>query len=312
MNGQILRSLKETISFEHPTYIGGGTDIMPLLKNGVRDDCELVFLKKIPELRELTDAGSYLVIGSGMTLTELAENKLVNERCTVVAQAASLTASPQIRNIATIGGNIMQDRRCIYFNQTHLWRSGLAYCFKTGGTICHQIPNSPVCRAIYYSDVATALIACDAEVEYIENGEIHRESVETLIARHTVTNGLSCHEHLPILVTRFIVPCSEAGERTGFYKYAMRTTIDFPLINFALRCCGSRGTKLVAGAVAPHPVVLEKTGERMDSGASDDEIVAVCCEELGKLAMPIKEACITPALKRDLYRHVAMLLKLRK
>ena len=164
MNGQILRSLKETISFEHPTYIGGGTDIMPLLKNGVRDDCELVFLKKIPELRELTDAGSYLVIGSCMTLTELAENKLVNERCTVVAQAASLTASPQIRNIATIGGNIMQDRRCIYFNQTHLWRSGLAYCFKTGGTICHQIPNSPVCRAIYYSDVATALIACDAEV----------------------------------------------------------------------------------------------------------------------------------------------------
>ena len=273
---------------------------------------DLVFLKKIPELRELTDAGSYLVIGSGMTLTELAENKLVNERCTVVAQAASLTASPQIRNIATIGGNIMQDRRCIYFNQTHLWRSGLAYCFKTGGTICHQIPNSPVCRAIYYSDVATALIACDAEVEYIENGEIHRESVETLIARHTVTNGLSCHEHLPILVTRFIVPCSEAGERTGFYKYAMRTTIDFPLINFALRCCGSRGTKLVAGAVAPPPVVLEKTGERMDSGASDDEIVAVCCEELGKLAMPIKEACITPALKRDLYRHVAMLLKLRK
>ena len=120
MNGQILRSLKETILFEHPTYIGGGTDIMPLLKNGVRDDCELVFLKKIPELRELTDAESYLVIGSGMTLTELAENKLVNERCTAVAQAASLTASPQIRNIATIGGNIMQDRRCIYFNQTHL------------------------------------------------------------------------------------------------------------------------------------------------------------------------------------------------
>ena len=65
----------------------------------------------------------------------------------------------------------MQDRRCIYFNQPHLWRSGLAYCFKTGGSICHQIPNSPVCRAIYYSDVATALIAYEAEVEYIEDGK---------------------------------------------------------------------------------------------------------------------------------------------
>lgn len=312
MSGQVLESLHDVVSAEHPTYIGGGTDIMPLLKNEVRDDKDFVFLKKIPELHVLEEKDGELIIGATMTLTELAESELLNSRYAAIAQAASLTASPQIRNIATVGGNIMQDRRCIYFNQTHLWRSGLAYCFKTGGTICHQIPNSPVCRAIYYSDVATALIACDAEVEYIENGEIHREGVETLIARHTVTNGLSCHEHLPILVTRFIVPCSEAGERTGFYKYAMRTTIDFPLINFALRCCGSRGTKLVAGAVAPHPVVLEKTAERMDSGASDDEIVAVCCEELGKLAMPIKEACITPALKRNLYRHVAMLLKLRK
>ena len=312
MSGQVLESLHDIVSAEHPTYIGGGTDIMPLLKNEVRDDKDFVFLKKIPELHVLEEKDGELIIGATMTLTELAESELLNSRYAAIAQAASLTASPQIRNIATVGGNIMQDRRCIYFNQTHLWRSGLAYCFKTGGTICHQIPNSPVCRAIYYSDVATALIACDAEVEYIENGEIHRESVETLIARHTVTNGLSCHEHLPILVTRFIVPCSEAGERTGFYKYAMRTTIDFPLINFALRCCGSRGTKLVAGAVAPHPVVLEKTAERMDSGASDDEIVAVCCEELGKLAMPIKEACITPALKRNLYCRVAMLLKLRK
>ena len=312
MSGQVLESLHDIVSAEHPTYIGGGTDIMPLLKNEVRDDKDFVFLKKIPELHVLEEKDGELIIGAAMTLTELAESELLNSRYAAIAQAASLTASPQIRNIATVGGNIMQDRRCIYFNQTHLWRSGLAYCFKTGGTICHQIPNSPVCRAIYYSDVATALIACDAEVEYIENGEIHRESVETLIARHTVTNGLSCHEHLPILVTRFIVPCSEAGERTGFYKYAMRTTIDFPLINFALRCCGSRGTKLVAGAVAPHPVVLEKTAERMDSGASDDEIVAVCCEELGKLAMPIKEACITPALKRNLYCRVAMLLKLRK
>ena len=312
MNGQILRSLKETISFEHPTYIGGGTDIMPLLKNGVRDDCELVFLKKIPELRELTDAGSYLVIGSGMTLTELAENKLVNERCTVVAQAASLTASPQIRNIATIGGNIMQDRRCIYFNQPHLWRSGLAYCFKTGGSICHQIPNSPVCRAIYYSDVATALIAYEAEVEYIEDGETHRTDLKSLIERHSMANGLACHEHLPILVTRFFVPAVEESERSGFYKYAMRTAIDFPIINFALRCGGKRPARLAAGAVAPHPVVMAETAAKIDSDATDDEVIAQAKDELRKLAMPIKEACMTPAVKRSLYRHVAMLLDLRK
>ena len=120
MSGQILTSLNERVTSEHPTYIGGGTDIMPLLKNEVRDDKDFVFLKSIPELHELREQDSCVIIGSGVTLTELAESELVNERCAAVAQAASLTASPQIRNIATIGGNIMQDRRCIYFNQPHL------------------------------------------------------------------------------------------------------------------------------------------------------------------------------------------------
>ena len=203
--------------------------------------------------------------------------------------------SPQIRNIATVGGNIMQDRRCIYFNQPHLWRSGLAYCFKTGGSICHQIPNSPVCRAIYYSDVATALIAYEAEVEYIEDGETHRTDLKSLIERHSVANGLACHEHLPILVTRFFIPAAEKGERSGFYKYAMRTTIDFPIINFA-----------------PHPVVMAETAAKIDSDATDDEVIAQAEDELRKLAMPIREASMTPAVKRSLYRHVAMLLDLRK
>ena len=291
---------------------GGGTDIMPLLKNEVRDDKDFVFLKKIPELHVLEEKDGELIIGATMTLTELAESALLNSRYAAIAQAASLTASPQIRNIATVGGNIMQDRRCIYFNQPHLWRSGLAYCFKTGGSICHQIPNSPVCRAIYYSDVATALIAYEAEVEYIEDGETHRTDLKSLIERHSVANGLACHEHLPILVTRFFVPAAEESERSGFYKYAMRTAIDFPIINFALRCGGNRPARLAAGAVAPHPVVMAETAAKIDSDATDDEVIAQAEDELRKLAMPIKEACMTPAVKRSLYRHVAMLLNLRK
>lgn len=96
-------------------------------------------------------------------MRELARSELINTRCAAVAQAAAVTASPQIRNIATTAGNVMQDRRCIYFNQSEQWRGALPLCYKTGGEVCHQIPNSPVCRAIYYSDLATALIALDAE-----------------------------------------------------------------------------------------------------------------------------------------------------
>lgn len=232
MSGQVLESLHDVVSAEHPTYIGGGTDIMPLLKNKVRDDKDFVFLKKIPELHVLEEKDGELIIGAAMTLTELAESALLNSRYAATAWPSSLTASPQIRNIATVGGNIM-----------------------------------PVCRAIYYSDVATALIAYEAEVEYIEDGETHRTDLKSLIERHSVANGLACHEHLPILVTRFFVPAAEEGERSGFYKYAMRTTIDFPIINFALRCGGNRPARLAAGAVAPHPVVMAETAAKIDSDA---------------------------------------------
>ena len=88
MSGQVLESLHDVVSAEHPTYIGGGTDIMPLLKNEVRDDKDFVFLKKIPELHVLEEKDGELIIGAAMTLTELAESALSNSRYAAIAQAA--------------------------------------------------------------------------------------------------------------------------------------------------------------------------------------------------------------------------------
>ena len=146
-----------------------------------------------------------------------------------------------------------------------------------------------------------------AEVEYMEDGIVQRTGVDVLVARHIVANGLSCREHLPVLITRFFIPAMAEGGQSSFYKYAMRSTIDFPLINFAL-CCGDGGVRLVAGAVAPQPVVLEETAKCIDTGALAEEVCASAEKELRKLALPIKEACISPTIKRQLYRQVVMLL----
>ncbi len=291
------------------TYIGGGTDIMPLLKCGVRDDDHLVFVKDLGVSSAIETDGEKVVIGATATLWDVANSELLKKELPAIAQAAGETASPQIRNIATIAGNVMQDRRCLYFNQPYHWRSGLPLCFKTGGEICHQIPNSPVCRAIYYSDVATALLVYDGAVEFEENGEQKCTSVAELVERHTKQNGLACGEHLPVLIRRFLLNRRPAGERSGFYKYAMRATVDFPLINFALRC-GAEDAKLIAGAVSTQPVELVETARLIASGASDDAVTACCGQELKKLAKPIKEALISPSYKRELYRHIAFLLPL--
>lgn len=305
-------SLSQAVAYSDAAFAGGCTDLMPLFKNQVRDDANLIFLSQIPSLRDIREDGDRISVGAAAILTDVAESALILSRLPALAQAAAAVASVQIRNIATMGGNIMQDRRCIYFNQSAMWRSALPACFKTGGGVCHQIPNSPVCRAIYYSDIATALLIYDAQAEYWENDALQCAPLQELLQRHCQANGLACRNHLKVLITRFLIDKPLRGERSGFYKYAMRTSIDFPLINFALRCGGPRPPKLVSGAVAPEPVVLEKTAALLENSMADDEILAACQAELKSLALPIVEACISPARKRDLYAQLLPLLSLRK
>ena len=306
------RSAEEALQLG-ATYIGGGTDIMPLLKHRVRNDGNLVFLKDVSDLKGIREEDGFLSLGAGETLSDIENNALIREKWPAVAEAASVTASPQIRNIGTVGGNVMQDRRCIYFNQGVLWRSNFGLCFKTGGTLCMQIPNSKVCRAIYYSDMATALLVYDAEAEYLEEGVLHRVPLQELIGRHIRANGLACSKHLPVLIRRFLVPEAPGDERSAFYKYSMRSTIDFPLINFAVRCgTDARPAKLIAGAVSVEPVELNETAEKWnDRAVTDDALQAVCEAELKKKALLIKEALIGPNNKREMFRLVRMLFPLR-
>lgn len=294
-------------------FVGGATDLMPLWKYEVRTDETKVFLKDVKELRGITDEGEFLSIGAGMHLSEIAESSLIRKILPAAGEAAARTASPQIRNMGTLGGNLLQDRRCIYFNQSGLWRSTLTGCFKTGGHVCQQIPNSPVCRAIYYSDMATALLLYDAEAEYIEDGSMNRAPLSELIHRHCEANGLSSEHHLPVLLVRVIIPKPEGKEKSGFYKYAMRASIDFPLINFAMRCgAAGRKAKLIAGAVSTEPVDLTETAALLDDpSAADDTIEEACRKELGRKGKIIKEALFPPARKRDMYGLVSELLYLR-
>lgn len=301
--------LKTALSRPGATFIGGGTDIMPLLKYQVRNDDTFVFVSRIPELNGIGETDGYISIGAAETLDTIAHSALILSQLPALAEAAEATASPQIRHVATLGGNIMQDRRCIYFNQPRDWRSAFVPCFKTGGSICHQIPNSPVCRAIYYSDPATALIAYEAEVVYWEEGERKTASAEAFIRRHCENNGLACEKHDPILAERFLIP-KRAPEETGtFYKYALRASIDFPLINFAL-CRKNGSVRLVAGAVSTAPVILEKTAALLSSGSfTEEELLSTCKEELRQLSKPIKEALIPPSVKQELYRQILIPVK---
>ncbi|MBR3166061.1 MAG: FAD binding domain-containing protein [Lachnospiraceae bacterium] len=304
-------SLEAAVKAASCTYMAGGTDLMPLFKNGVRKDETIVLIGKLEELKGIREEGTVLSIGAAETLTDIAGSETVRTLFPALAEAAGKTASPQIRNIASLGGNVMQDRRCIYYNQSELWRSALDGCFKTGGSKCQQVPASPDCRAIYYSDTATALILYDAEAEYYENGELHTSSVSELISRHSRANGFSFRERLHILIVRFLLKKRPAEEKSGFYKYSLRSSIDFPLINYGIRFgSADAAPKIVAGAAGPEPVVLEESAALLkENSISNEEIAAACAAELKKKARIIKEDLISPARKREMFGLVLLLLE---
>ncbi|WP_303322141.1 FAD binding domain-containing protein [Cloacibacillus evryensis] len=292
-------------------FIAGGTDLVPLMKLGLKEPRLLIDVTKLPELHGISLSDKEISIGAAATLTEIAENADVLRYLPALAQSAEKTASLQIRNVGTIGGNVMQDRRCIFFNQSPSWRSSMEKCFKAGGGVCLQIRNSAVCRAIYYSDTATALVLYEAEAEILRDGRLERIPAAKLIAEHSAENGLRAEESALLLV-RLHIPMPPVGEKSGFLKYNVRSSIDFPLVNFALRLSdGARPAMAVAGAVGPAPLVLEKSSRLLDENAPADgaEWTEEAVKEIKAGGGLIRESVVPPKVKMMSYKLIGELLK---
>lgn len=243
--------------------LAGGTDVVPLLKYGLKNPVQIIGLGKVPYLSRIENRGNSLFIGSMNRLQTLVENQQVQSHCKILIDACRVVASPQIRNVGTIGGNICQDRRCIYFNQTSFWRKSIAPCFKTGGVVCHQNPRSNKCKAIYHSDLAPALLALNARVECFDKQGKHELPLDSFISQHVENNGGV--QSGTLLMCGIIIPKLPVKSWMGFVKQSVRESIDFPVVNTAAcyKPAGNNNSRpeinLVVGAVAPEPIRLINT-----------------------------------------------------
>ncbi len=160
---EVLRLLAE-----HPgecLLVAGGTDAVPNLKHRLHEPKFVMSLAGLDELRFARATDDGLELGALLTLSELAANADVRRDYPALADAASRVASPQIRNMGTLGGNLCLDTRCTYYNQTFFWREALGFCLKKDGVKCHVVPAGKRCVAAHSSDVAPMLIALGAQVE---------------------------------------------------------------------------------------------------------------------------------------------------
>ncbi len=306
-NYQAAATIEQAAAQIGKTYLAGGTDLVPLLKYEVRPFEQIVDLTALTDLKYTKQDDDSLKIGALQSLTAIAEDAAIIQNWPALAFAAKCVASPQIRNLATIGGNIMQDRRCLYFNQSYEWRQSLPLCYKTGGSVCHQAPNSPECLAIYYGDVATALSAYHAQVKIHDSQGIHLIDIDRLLAIHAQNNGTTATSDL--FIEEIIVP---AAAYSKFIKQSVRDTIDFATFNAALVIDKqNKQMTITCGALNRQPFKLLKTMELINGGKHDlAAINEVALAEIKSLSKIIKEDTISPQVKRQSVRAILPLIEL--
>jgi len=211
--------------------IAGGTDLIVNLRHGLGEPRALIDLSGIAELSTLVERsdGSFR-IGGAVTLAAMAEHSAVKACFPALAKAALLVAGPSHRTAATLGGNLCQDTRCIFYNQSEWWRAANDYCLKYRGNRCHVVVKSDRCYATYHGDIAPVLMVHDAEVELVGPDGVRRQSVAEFFRETGADHlGLTAGE----FVTAVTMP-SRAGWMADYAKVRIRDAIDFPLAGVAV------------------------------------------------------------------------------
>lgn len=284
-------------------YIAGGTDLLPNLKHGLGQPEVLISLKKIESMKgvQLRSDGS-VFLGAGTTLHELTESKVLEKQYPGLHMAAGLVAGPQHRRMGTLGGNIMLDTRCVYYNQTAEWRHSLGYCLKAEGDWCHVIGSKATCVAANSSDTVPMLLAMNAELSvHTPSGAAHLP-LEQLYQQ----NGMANHSIDPsALVVGIRLPPLPKGHRSIYRKVRARNSIDFPQLGVAITGTFTNNTVenlvVIVNAVMPKPKRIRNLefaqGERLT-----EEVIRTISELAYKQVRPQPSVHGCPKWRREQVR----------
>ena len=288
-------------------YIAGGTDLLVNLKHQLHRPEHLVSLARVPGLDAIEEAkDGTLRIGARVTLHDIATSELLNAEVPGFALAASMVAGPQHRRMGTIGGNVMLDTRCLFYNQSHEWRTALGNCLKAEGDWCHVIGSPKGCVAAQSSDTVPNLVALDARIAVLEPDGVEREvNLRELFTKdgrfdqiHTVPQTS--------LVTAIVIPPREMGHRSTYRKLRSRGAIDYPQLGVAVVVALDKSGCLAQieaciGAMLPQPKRLTKLDGWLGRPLTD-EVIAELGERAFKQVRPQPNIHGDPAWRRHMAR----------
>jgi 4-hydroxybenzoyl-CoA reductase subunit beta len=258
--------------------IAGGTDLLPNMKRRHQAPQVLVSLRHVEELRKLNG-----VFGAGLTLNEIVQSE---KTPAALRQAAAQVATPHLRNMGTLGGNLCLDTRCTYYNQTYEWRKAIDFCLKKDGKTCWVATASKRCVAVSSTDTAPALIALDAAVTLVSTQGAREIKVEDLYKN----DGIEYLSRRPDeILTEVRVP---GGWKSTYWKLRRRGSFDFPILGVAaaVRFNSSNEieeARVALGAVASRPFLVERVGDFLRGKKLTDEVIEEACGLVANRAKPM-------------------------
>ena len=236
--------------------LAGGTDLLPNMKRRQQTPRTLIGLRQVAGLNEIKWDGGILRIGAGREISALVNDARLSESCTALWQAASQIATPQIRNMATLGGNLCLDTRCNYYDQSYEWRKAINFCLKKDGSTCWVAPSSSSCVAASSTDAAPALMALGGRVRLISRGAER----EIALADFYNNDGVNYLRRQPDEILTEISLDLQSGWKSTYWKLRRRGAFDFPVLSVAAAVRVSaeeivEDARIILGSVASRPLV---------------------------------------------------------
>jgi len=212
-------------------------------------------------------------------------------------------ASPVLRNMGTIGGNICLDTRCLWYNQSLTWRKGCGFCIKKDGDLCHVAPGGTKCWAVFSGDTPPALLCLNAEIEIASASGVRRVPLDGFYTGL----GDNYRKLQPNeLVTRVFLSASFAGYHGVYRKLRIRGSIDYPLAGVAVVMKRSSGhvadARVGITAVNPSPLLVNTASELLRGKAMTEALAEAVGDLAAKTAKPLTTSALTPEYRREMIR----------
>ena len=284
--------------------LAGGTDLIPSMRQKLFEPSHVLDLHGISQLNGIKPQPDGSVeIGALTPLRAIEQSSHLREHFPVLTKAASTVASPVIRNMGTLGGNICLDTRCLWYNQSLAWRKGCGFCIKKDGDLCHVAPGGTKCWAAFSGDTPPALLCLNTEIEVA--GAAGRRRVP--LYEFYTGDGINYRRLLAgELLTRVFLPASSSDYRGVYRKLRVRRSIDYPLAGVAVVMKRSNGhiadARVALTAVNPAPVLVKGASDLLAGKMMEETLAEAVGDLAARTAKPLTTSALTPEYRREMIR----------